>query len=336
MYEEIDTSGQTKWILPTIVGFIAVVGLVIVRLFGFPLGDPPYNDQVDLVAIIGFAPMAACLLGSLFGALRKMAIKVNPDRLEFTDDVRNLNDFGKVYHEGDFRTGELGGQPVFMCGWALSVVIGLFIGLMTIFLMDTIGSFFGSIIEVGLVGIMYIAGVFFAYRGGYIRNKMVKDPLHFRITKYLTKYNVLGILTDCDLVSEIIVRYKLGKGQTLKVIDDIHVLAVTSTEPVMEIEITIEKMENIGPEYTYYLPEGLPTRKEERIDVDGKETILIVDEIDMMSFIRVRYDMNRMRARWNLGTPESLCDLMHALVDEVSNHMSVTKVPKIEDSGPNE
>ena len=83
MYEEIDTSGQTKWILPTIIGFIAIVGLSIVRFFVIPFGDPPFNDQVYLVAIIGFTPMASCLVGSLFGALRKMSIKVNPDRLEF-------------------------------------------------------------------------------------------------------------------------------------------------------------------------------------------------------------------------------------------------------------
>ena len=280
--------------------------------------------------------MAACLLGSLFGALRKMATKINPDRLEFTDDVRNLDDFGKVYFEGDFKTGELGGSPLHMCGWALSVSFGLVIGFMTLFAMDTIGSFIGSIVEVSVVGIMYLAGIYFAFRGGPIRSKLVKDPLHFRITKYLSKYDVLRSMLRCDLVSKIIVTYKIGKGQTLKVIDDIHVLAVTSTDPVMDIEITIEKMENIGPEYTYYLPEGLPSRKDERIDVDGKETILIVDEIDMKSFIRVRYDMNRMRARWNLGTEESLCDLMHVLVDEASKYILVTKIPKIEDSTTDE
>jgi len=336
MYEEIDTSGQTKWILPTIIGFILIVGLSIVRFFVMPIGNPPSIDQVGLVAIIGFTPLASCLLGGLFGALRKMAIKMNPDRLEFTDDVRKLEDFGKVYFEGDFKSKEFGGNPVYMCGLALSVIIGFGIGVMTLFWMDTIGSFIGLIVEVSVTGIMYVAGVYFAYRGGYIRSKLVKDPLYVRITKYLSKYDVLGSMTRCDLVSEIIVRYKIGKGQTLKVIDDIHVMAVTSSEPVMEIEITIEKMENIGPEYTYYLPEGLPSRKEERIDVDGKETILTIDEIDMKSFIRVRYDMNRMRARWNLGTEESLCDLMHALVDEVSKHIAITKIPKIEDSVPDE
>ena len=44
LYEEIDTSGQTKWILPTIIGFFLVVGLSIVRFFMMPLGNPPFND----------------------------------------------------------------------------------------------------------------------------------------------------------------------------------------------------------------------------------------------------------------------------------------------------
>ena len=336
MYEEIDRSGQGKWLLPAILGFIVIVGLLIVRLFVYSLGDPPYNNQVDVVALFGFAPVGACILGSLFGALKKRSTKVNPDRLEFTDDVRNLDDFGKVYYEGDFKTGELGGHPAYGCGWAVSLMISVFSGFIVLFSMDVVGPVIGSIMEVVLVAVFYIAGYVLAFRGVSMGSKLVKDPLYHRITKYLTKYNVLQSITGCDLVSEIIVRYKLGKGQTLKVIDDIHVLAVTSTEPVMEIEITVEKMENIGPEYTYYLPEGLSTRKEERIDVNGKETILIVDEIDMKSFIRVRYDMNRMRARWNLGTPESLCDLMHALVDEVSKNIAITKIPKVEDSAPNE
>jgi len=116
LYEEIDTSGQAKWILPTIIGFILIVGLSIVRLFMMPLGDPPFNDQVDLVAIIGFTPIVACLLGTFFGALRKRATKINPERLEFTSDVRNLDDFGKVYFEGDFKTGELGGGPPYIQG----------------------------------------------------------------------------------------------------------------------------------------------------------------------------------------------------------------------------
>ncbi|MHA1863041.1 MAG: hypothetical protein ACTSWA_04670 [Candidatus Thorarchaeota archaeon] len=332
MYEEIDTSGQAKWILPTIIGFILIVGLSIVRLFMMPLGDPPFYDQVDLVAIIGFTPIVACLLGTIFGAFRKRSTKINPERLEFTSDVRNLDDFGKVYFEGDFKTGELGGGPPYMCGWALSMVLSIFIGMMILFAMDTIGSFIGSIVEVSVVAIMYVAGVHFAFRGGPIRSKLVKDPLHFRITKYLTKYNVLGSITRCDLVSEIIVKYQIGKGQTLKVIDDIHVIAVTSTEPVLEIEITIEDMEDIGPEYTYYSPTSLATRREETIDVDGKEVIVIQDEIDMKSFIQVRYDIGTLRARWHLGTPERLCNLMHTVVDQVSTQMPVTKIPKIEDS----
>ena len=336
MYEEIDTSGQSKWILPTIIGFIVILGLSIVRFFVMPLGDPPFNDQVDLVAIIGFTPMISCILGSLFGALRKMAIKVNPDRLEFTDGVRKLDEFGQVYYEGNFKSKEFGGNPLYMCGWALAVIAAMMIGFVNLFAIDTIGTFVGSIVEVSAVGVMYVAGVYFAYRGGYIRSKLLRDPLHVRITKYLSKIDVLRSMSQCDLISEIIVRYKVGKGQSLKVVDDIHVLAVTSTEPVLEVEITIEDMEDIGPEYTYYFPESLATRREEMIYVAGREVILTQDEVDMKSFIRVRYDTGALKSKWNLGTPERLCDLMHAIVEEIAKENPVTIVPKIEDSAPNE
>jgi len=336
MYEEIDRSGQAKWTLPAIIGFIVIVGLLIVKLFWNPLGDPPYNHQVDVVFLIGFAPVGACLLGSLFGVLRKRATKVNPDRLEFSDDVRNLDDFGEVYYEGDFKTGELGGHPAYGCGWAITLILTVFLGFMVLFSMDVVGPVIGSITEIILVAVFYIAGYATAFRGAPMASKLVKDPLHHRITKYLTKYDVLQSITRCDLVSEITVRYRIGRGQTLKVIDDIRVLAATTTEPSLEVEITIEKMENIGPEYTYYLSEGFAAKKEEMIDVAGKEALLIVDEVDMNSFIRVRYDMGTLRARWNLGTPESLCDLLHALLDEIAKHVSFTIVPKIEDSGSKE
>lgn len=336
MYEEIDRSGQAKWTLPTIMGFIVTVGLLTVKLFGDPLGDPPYNNRVDVVFLIGFAPVGACLLGSLFGVLRKRATRVNPDRLEFSDDVRNLDDFGEVYYEGDFKTGELGGHPVYGCGWAITLMLTVFLGFMVLFSMDVVGPVIGSIMEIILVAVFYIAGYVSAFRGVPMGSKLVKDPLHHRITKYLTKYDVLQSITQCDLVSEIIVRYKIGKGQTLKVIDDIRVLAATTTEPSFEVAITIEKMENKGPEYTYYLSKGLATKKVEMIDVAGKEAHLIVDEVDMNSFIQVRYDMGTLRARWNLSTPESLCDLMHALLDAVAKYVSFTIVPKIEGSGLNE
>jgi hypothetical protein len=169
-----------------------------------------------------------------------------------------------------------------------------------------------------------------------IGNKMVRNPLNESIAKYLSKYQVLQWITECNLVSKIIVRYKIGKGQTLKVIDDIHVFAVISTEPMMEIEITIEHRDNFGLEYTYYLSEERVSRKKEIIDVAGKEAHLIVDEIDMNKYIQVRYEMGTLRAQFNIRTPESQCNLMHALIDEIAKYVSFTIVPKIEDSGPNE
>lgn len=336
MYEEIDASGQGKWNLYAIIGFVVVVSLFLLQGFRINLGEPPYSDQLDVVLTIILAPVGACIIGGIFGAMKKSATKINPNRLELAEDVRPLDDFGQVYYEGDYETDVLGGHPAYGCGLIFIFIASIFIGGGVLFGIGIVGPTIAVLIEGIIVAVYYIIGFRFTFKAIPIRSKLVKNPLFHRITKYLDKSDVLRKIARCNIVSSIIVKYKVGEGQTLKVIDDIHVFAVISTEPVMEIEITIEKMENIGPEYTYYFSEGLGTRRDEIIDVAGKDTHLIVDEIDMNSFIRVRYDMNRMRARWNLGTPESLCDLMHGLVDEVSKYMSVTKLPKIEDSAPEE
>ena len=119
MFEEIDTSGQGKWIVYAIIGFIVIVSLFLLRVFGITLGEPPYLFQPDVLLTIIFAPVGACLIGSLFGVLKKRATRINPDRLEFTEDVRTLDDFGRVYYEGDYETDVLGGHPVYGCGLIL-------------------------------------------------------------------------------------------------------------------------------------------------------------------------------------------------------------------------
>lgn len=334
MYEEIDTSGQGKWNLYSIIGFVVVVSLFMLQSFSITLGEPPYQPEVMLMIV--FAPVGACLIGGFFGSMKKRATRINPDRLEFTEDIRTLDDFGQVYYEGDFETDVLGGHPAYGCGLMIIFITSVFLGGGVLFGIESVGPTIAFLIEGIIVVVLYIVGFRFAFKAISMRSTLVKNPLFYRITKYVDKSDVLKKLERCDIVSSIIVKYRVGEGQTLKAIDDIHVFAVTSTEPVMEIEITIEKMENIGAEYTYYFSEGLGTRRDEIIDVVGKDTHLIVDEIDMNSFIRVRYDMNRIRVRWNLQVPESLCDLMHGLVDEISKYMSVTKIPKIEDSSSDE
>ncbi len=332
LYEEIDKSGQEKWILISIVGFIITIGLVAMRFIFMSLGEPPFNDSPETVFIIGFTPLLTTLFGSLFGFLRKRATKINLDRLEFTDDVKPLDDFGKVYYEGNFETGELGGHPAYGCGWAILLMVSTIIGFMLLFATDTLlVDALGYLMTV-IGAAFYMAGFIFAFRGAPIATKLVKDPLHFRITKYLSKLDVLHSIERCDVVKAIIVRFKVGKGQSLKVIDDIQVLAEMTTDPPLEVEITIDKMESIGPEFTYFLSSSDATRKNETIEVNQKASILTIDEVDMKTFIRLRYDMGIVRAKWNLGTPESLCDLMHALLDEINRYEKFTILPK--ESGP--
>jgi hypothetical protein len=319
MYEEIDRSGQGKWVPVAAFGFVVVVGLLAVRLLSNPITEVALN-AVDLVAIIGFSPTVGFLLGSLFGFLRKRSTKISLDMLEFTEEVRDFDDFGKIYFEGDFETADLGGHPVYGCGWAILLIFTVFAGFAVLFGMDAVGYLPGSYIEITLVAVLYPVGVHFAFRGAPMGSAYVKNPLHFRITKYLSKEDVLRSILQCEDVDSIIVRFRLGKGQALKAIDDIRVFAVTATDPSFEIEITIQEMESIGPQYTYHLVEGTLIQKEEKISVDDKDAFLIIDEIDANSIIRVRYDMGRLRAKWALGTPRELCNLMHAFIEEIGKH----------------
>ena len=323
MYEEIDRSGQGKWIPAAAFGFIVVVGLLSIRLLSDPIIEVPLNEP-ELVGIIGFTPMVGFLIGSLFGFLRKRSTKINLDMLEFSDESRDFEDFGKVYFEGEFETTHLGGHPAYGCGWAIVLVFTAGAGFAVLFGMEATGYLLGSYVEIIIVAALYPAGFHLAFRGGPISSPYVNNPLHHRITKYLSKEDVLRSILQCESVESIIVKFKLGKGQMLKVIDDIRVYAITSTSPEMDIEITIENMERIGPEFTYHLEEGALIRKEDRIEVNGKEALLTVDEIDADSIIRVRYDMGSLRAKWTLGTHDEICNLLHRLIDEVDKQIGLS------------
>ncbi|TFG07363.1 hypothetical protein EU522_00800 [Candidatus Thorarchaeota archaeon] len=324
MYEEIDRSGQGKWLPAAAFGFIVVVGLVGIRLLSNPIMEVSLNDM-ELIGIIGFSPMLGFLVGSLFGFLKKRSTNINLDMLEFSDETRNFEDFGKVYFEGEFETTDLGGHPAYGCGWAMVLIFTVCAGFAVLFGMDATGYLLGSYVEVIMVALLYPIGFHFAFRGGPISSPYVKNPLHYRITRYLSKEDVLHSILRCEAVESIIVRFKLGRGHSLKVIDDIRVFAIITTEPSLEIEITIDDMEDIGPQFTYYLAEGTPLQKEERIDVDGKDAFLIFDEIDTDPIIRVRYDMGALRAKWALGTEKELCSLLDALITEVRKYREMFK-----------
>jgi len=330
MYEEIDKSGHTKWDIIALFGFISVVGLLAFRLFAMPIDIPPQIDQIDVIAIIGFSPLAAMLIGSFIGYMKKRTTKINTELLEFTEETREIDDFGKVYFEGDTETPELGGHPAYTCGWVIILIMSPFLGFGILFGMDVVEPIIGSIIEMLLAAILYSAGFVFAFKSASMTSKLVRNPLYFRITKYVTKMDVLLSMMQCDLVSSVIVKYRVGKGQSLKTVDNIRVFLVTSTDPALEVEVTINKMENIGPEYTYHFVESNASRYSNSINVSGKDAILTIDEVDMRSIIKIRYDMNRVRARWNLATPSSLCDLIHALLDEVKKHADFRPVQKAE------
>ena len=128
------------------------------------------------------------------------------------------------------------------------------------------------------------------------------------------------LLLRCDRITSIIVRYREGIGQALKVITDIRVCAVTNTQPHLEIEITINDMERIGPEYTFRLSQSIAHGEESKVSVSGKMAILTLGEENMRSFLRLRYDFGLIRAKWALGSDDELCELVHAMLKEISRY----------------
>lgn len=327
MYEEIDKSDQSKWNACVATAFVIIVGLALIIVLGLPTDLVGFQSSATVGMVI-FCPFIGMILGSAFGFLRKRTIKINVDRLEFTERTETQEEFGTAYYEEGYSTGELGGSPCSGCIWFLVLVMTPFTGFVVLMSSSIITNQVAIFLTVPLIAIFYIIGLKLGYNASPIKSKLVSNPTLIRITKYLTKSNVLWKMSQCELVASVIIKFKEGKGQTLKVIDEVRPILITSTEPPLEIEVTLEDMEDIGPEYTYYHTGSIVNQREEEIKVDGKDATLTVRDTGMGTMIRLRYEMNRIRARWALGTESELCVLLGALLEEVGKHVNFKHVPK--------
>ncbi len=325
MYEEIDTSSYGKW--NPVIGFVLIV-LVAVFSWQFFFVSNEVNMDIDpgYGILVAFTPFIFYSVGSVLGFFRKRSTTINVGHLEFEEQTRELDDFGQVYYEGDDETGDLGGHPVYICGWTLVLIASVLILYAIMSFIDTFGYTFGVSILLTLGAVLYFVSIFFAFKGTPISSNLVRNPLHHRITKYFTREYVGKYLKNCDIVSSVIMRYRIAQGHSLKAVDDVRLILVTSTAPPLEVEVTIPKMETIGPEYTFYLSESIEERGEETIIVDDKDIILTKGESDMRSYVRVRYDMNRIRAKWALQTERELCFLLNVLLDEVKKYVDFREI----------
>jgi hypothetical protein len=110
-------------------------------------------------------------------------------------------------------------------------------------------------------------------------------------------------------------------GKNLKVIDNVHALIITSTEPSLEIEVDMNRMKKRGPVSMLVLSERLPYQRTEVLKVAGLDALLIISDGVVGSTIQVRYKVNRVRARCALNNSKRICSLLQATIAEGVRHM---------------
>ena len=161
----------------------------------------------------------------------------------------------------------------------------------------------------------------FTFFSSIPRKKALSNPLAWEIDEYVQVGNFLDGMQRCDLAASVIIRYHERMGKNLKVIDDVHALIVTSTEPSLEIEVDMNSMRKRGPVYVLVLSERLPFQRTEVLKVAGLDALLTVSDGVVGSKIRMRYKVNRIRARWALNDSKKTCALLHAMIAESMRYM---------------
>jgi len=318
MYEEIDYSGQGIIKLASIFVYVVMMFLFFFIALGIPPEDTYFEDPLLLIVLL-IQPFAAFLLGSFLGFITKRSIRISTDRLVFNEETRSITKFGSVYYEGSDTASELVGHIPSACTWILFLLSPIVL----VFPLFSTTPFIAGMILAISCGFLYPVGYILFKRAAAIRTGMVKNPLHFRLTKYLTVDNALHTLLECQYVEDVIVKYRRAESELLNLIDNIHVFIVTKTNPVLEIEVTLEKIQNIGLELTSTLEERLTSQqKEETIKVDGTDALLTVKDTGMATLISISYDMNRFSERLALGSAKRNCALLEAILQELTQHIS--------------
>ncbi|MHA1481286.1 MAG: hypothetical protein ACTSQZ_07680, partial [Candidatus Thorarchaeota archaeon] len=256
MYEEIDYSGQGIIKLAAIFVYVVMMFMFIFIALGIPPEDVYFEDPLILFVLI-IVPIASFLIGSLLGFLTKSRIRISTDRMEFNEETRSITKFGSVYYEGSEIANELIGHMPSACTWILFLLSPIVL----VVPLFSASPFIAAIIVTISCGLLYPVGYHLFRRASAIRTGMVGNPLLFRLTKYLTVDNALHTLLECQYVDDVIVKYRRAQSDLLNLIDDVHVFIVTKTDPVLEIEVTLEKIQNIGLELTISLEERLKTKQ---------------------------------------------------------------------------
>ena len=285
------------------------------------LSIPPefsYIENDFLLFGLILEPFASVLLGSLLGFLTKSRIRISTDGLVFNEESRGLAKFGSVYYEGSKTSNELVGHPPSMCTLILFITIAP--TSLALAMVPFTPSLAGIFLAVSC-GFLYPVGYHLTKRGSPIRTSMVKNPIIQQLTKYLDVETALETFMKCQYVTDVLIKYRHAESELLNLIDDVRVFIVTKTNPILEIEVTLENIQNIGLELTLVLDKRLIVQKEEHIPIDGADALLTMKDTGMNTVISITYLMNRFSARLALGSAKKNCKLLEALLLELTKHI---------------
>ncbi|MHA1638161.1 MAG: hypothetical protein ACTSUO_06710 [Candidatus Thorarchaeota archaeon] len=315
MNGEIDYSGQGMWKLTTIFVYV----LMVFSFLFVALGIPPEYSFIEneiLLLVLVMEPFVAVLIGSLLGFLTKRSVRISTDRLVFNEETKRLSEFGSVYFEGSDTSLELGGYLPSGITWIIFLVtVPTTLDILLIFTTP----FLAGMVSTISCGFLYFFGYHLIKSASPIRTHMVNNPIYKSLTKYITVQDALDTFKECQYADHLIVKYRHAKGEVLNLIDDVHVFIVTKSDPALEIEITLQNIQNIGLELSIALDSRSISQKKDNISVDRSDALLTVNDTGMNTVISVTYLMNRFSARLALGNATKNCKLLEALLFELAD-----------------
>ena len=322
--DEIIRTGQRPWTVISLIVYISTMALVLLHLQSIILvSDGLISDELEMLAV--GVPLLTLLPGLLLGVLRKRSIWLDTSDFTHTEKSCNYQEFYSHFENIVSSSGGLGGESGWLLVWIVLLAYASFPGGLLEFAMGNLPGEMAPIVVVLFVIIpllfLFPLGLHSAQRFVAIGNKAFSNPLAWEIDEYVQVSNFLGRMQRCDCAVSVIIRYREGIGRNLKVIDNVHALIVTSTEPSFEIEVDMNSMRTRGPVYMLVLSERLPFQRTEVLKVAGLDALLTVSDGVAGSTIRIRYKVNRIRAGWTLNDSKKICALLQATITEGMRHM---------------
>jgi hypothetical protein len=312
--DEIIRTGQRLWTVISLIVYSSIIALVLLHLQSVTLvSDGLISDELETLAV--GVPLLGLLPGSLLGVLRKRSIRLDTSGFTYTEKSCNHQEFYSHYESIVSSSRGLGGESGWLFVWFSLLAYAIFPAVLLEFAnSDWPGDMAPTVVVLFVVIpliILFPLGLYSAQRFVAIGHKAFSNPLEWEIDEYVQVGNFLDRMQRCDLVASLVIRYREGMGRNLKVINNVHALIVTSTEPSLEIEAV----------YMLILSERLPYQRTEVLKVAGLDALLTVSDGVVGSTIQVRYKVNRVRARWALNNSRKTCALLHATVAEGMRYM---------------